>query len=113
LGGLVVFAILYGFVSGAVVSLPSAVVASLAPSMNLVGTWMGMSFCFAAIGILIGNPIAGTIISVPLNEYSGGFIFAGSTVMGAAVCYAAAKCITVIKQLRQRRKQNLKTSLIH
>jgi hypothetical protein len=66
-------------------SLSSAVVASLAPNMNLVGTWMGMSFCFAAVGILIGNRIAGIIINVPLNEFNGGFIFVGSTVMRAAV----------------------------
>jgi MFS family permease len=104
LGGLIVFAILYGFVSGAVVSLPSAVVASLAPSMNLVGTWMGMSFCFAGVGILIGNPIAGTIINVPLNEFTGGFIFAGSTVMVAALCYAAAKWGNVVEKLRHGRK---------
>ncbi|KAH8886516.1 MFS general substrate transporter [Thozetella sp. PMI_491] len=90
LGGLIVFAILFGFVSGAVVSLPSAVVASLVPDMHLVGTWMGMSFCFAAVGILIGSPIAGTIIHVGDNEFAGGFVFSGSLVMAAAVSFIAA-----------------------
>ena len=99
--GLVVFAVLYGFVSGAVVSLPSAVVASLVPNMGLVGTWMGMSFVFAATGILIGNPIAGAIINVPENQFSGGFIFAGSVVMGAAICFIAAKVIKVLQTPRQ------------
>lgn len=91
LGGIVVFAILYGFVSGAVVSLPAAIVASLVPDMSVVGTWMGMAFCFAASGILIGNPIAGTIIHDPQNQFSGGFIFAGSLVMASAALYLAAK----------------------
>lgn len=91
LGGVVVFALLYGFVSGAVVSLPSAIVASLVPDMSLVGTWMGMSFCFAAVGILIGNPIAGTIIDVGKNQFSHGFIFTGSLVIASAALYLATK----------------------
>jgi MFS family permease len=83
LTSLVIFSVIYGFLSGAVVSLPSAVVASLAPSMQLVGTWMGMSFFFAALGILIGNPIAGSIIDVEKNQFGGGFVFSGSLVMAA------------------------------
>jgi MFS family permease len=97
-GGLIVFAVLYGFVFGAVVSLPSAVVASLVPNLRLVGTWMGMSFVFAATGVLIGNPIAGSIIKVSKNEFSGGFIFSGSLVIGATACFVAAKAITVIQK---------------
>jgi MFS family permease len=38
LGGVVVFAILYGFVSGALVPLPNAIIASLTPNMALIGT---------------------------------------------------------------------------
>lgn len=91
LGGMIVFAILYGFVSGALVSLPNAVVASLAPNLALMGTWMGMSFCFAATGILIGNPIAGTIIDIPENRFASGFIFSGSLIMAAAASFIAAR----------------------
>lgn len=91
LGGVVVFAILYGFVSGALVSLPNAVIATLAPNIALIGTWMGMSFCFAATGILIGNPIAGTIIDVPERRFAGGFIFSGSLIFAAAASFAIAK----------------------
>lgn len=101
LGGLTVFAIFYGFVSGAVVSLPSAVVAAIAP-MGLVGTWMGMAFCFAAIGILIGSPIAGTIINVPQNHFAGGFVFSGSVVMAAGVSFAMAKVIRLLEKQKQK-----------
>ncbi|KAL2202782.1 MFS general substrate transporter [Sarocladium strictum] len=87
LGGLVVFAILYGFVSGAVVSLPGTVLATLAPSLDRVGTWMGMALCFAALGLLIGNPIAGVIIHVPEDQFRGGFIFSGSFVLAAAAIF--------------------------
>lgn len=102
LGGVVVFAIFYGFLSGAVVSLPSAVVAVLTPDMHLVGTWMGMSFCFAATGILIGSPIAGTIINVPENRFATGFVFSGSLVMAAGVLFAVAKAVTVIEKQASR-----------
>lgn len=91
LGGFVVFAILYGFMSGAVVSLPSAVVASLAPKMESVGTWMGMSFCFAAAGILVGNPIAGTIIHIQSDQFSGGLVFSASLTMTSGVLFILAQ----------------------
>jgi MFS family permease len=90
LGGLIVFSIFYGFISGAMVSLPPSVIASLVPNLAVMGTWMGMSFCFAALGILIGSPIAGTIIHVEKNEFSGGFIFAGSLALAAAASLCMA-----------------------
>ncbi|KAK1758897.1 major facilitator superfamily domain-containing protein [Echria macrotheca] len=102
LGGLVVFAILYGFVSGAVVSLPSAVIATLVPDMSLVGTWMGMSFCFAGTGILVGNPIAGTIIDVEGDRFAGGFIFSGSLVMAAGALSIAARYLHLSEKRRAR-----------
>ncbi|KAH8698490.1 hypothetical protein BGW36DRAFT_293840, partial [Talaromyces proteolyticus] len=72
---LIVFTILYGFISEALVSLTAAVVVVLTPNMALVGIWMGVSFCFSAAGILLGNPIAGTIIRVPQNQFAnGGYI---------------------------------------
>lgn len=91
LASLIIFAIIYGFLSGAVVSLPAAVIASLAPSVQLVGTWMGMSFFFAALGILIGTPIAGSIIDVKKNQFGSGFIFSGSLVMAAGALFVMTK----------------------
>lgn len=87
LGGLVVYCLFYGFLSGAVVSLPATVVAGLVPELRLMGTWMGMSFSFAGLGLLIGNPIAGTIINVAENKFTGGFIFSASTVIAAGVIF--------------------------
>ncbi|KAB8264262.1 major facilitator superfamily domain-containing protein [Aspergillus pseudonomiae] len=64
LAGTIVFACLYGFFSGAIVSLPPTIVARLSPNMNIVGTRMGMCFTFAGLGLLIGNPIAGALLDV-------------------------------------------------
>lgn len=61
--GTIVFAVLYGYASGAIVSLPPTILAKLTPDMSTVGTRMGMSFTFAGTGLLIGNPIAGALLN--------------------------------------------------
>ncbi|GFF28591.1 riboflavin transporter MCH5 [Aspergillus udagawae] len=100
LGGLVTFCTLYGFFSGAVVSLPPTVIATLVPSLEVVGTWMGMSFTAGATGLLIGNPLAGLLIDVEEGEFARGFIFAASMIMAATIIYLI---ILVAKGRRERR----------
>lgn len=64
MAGTIVFAGLYGFVSGTMVSLPSTIVARLTPNMNVLGTRLGMCFIFVGVGLLIGNPIAGSLLEL-------------------------------------------------
>jgi MFS family permease len=90
LGGLVVFCVLYGFISGAVVSLTATVVANFAPGVHLIGTWIGMTLCFASAGLLIGNPIAGSIINAAENKFSGGIIFSACFVAAGAILFVLA-----------------------
>jgi MFS family permease len=90
LGGLIVFCIAYGFISGAVVSLPATVIAGFVPGMHLVGTWIGMSLLFAGMGLLIGNPIAGSIINVAEKKFSGGIIFSSAFIAAGAVAFIAS-----------------------
>lgn len=97
LSGLIVFAIIYGFLSGAVVSLPPQVLVTLVPEMQLVGTWMGMSLCFTALGILIGSPIAGTIINVVTGEFSHMLILSGSFTMAGAIVFIVLKMVYLKK----------------
>jgi len=89
LGGLIVFAIFYGFFSGACVSLPPTIIAGIAPEMSRIGTWMGMCFTFAGLGLLIGNPIAGVILDSMNGDFVGAQCFSAATVMaGAVLCIA-------------------------
>lgn len=60
--GLFVFCVLYGFFSGAFVSLSTPVTVTLAPTMQDVGTRLGMFNFIGSLGILIGNPVAGALI---------------------------------------------------
>lgn len=60
--GAIVFCVLYGFFSGAFVSLQAATVVSLSPSLRVFGTRMGMTSFSCGLGILVGNPVAGAIM---------------------------------------------------
>ena len=86
-GGFIVFCILYGFFSGAIVSLPPTIVAKLSPDLQRVGTRMGMSFTFAGLGLLIGNPIAGSILNVPAGRFGGAEGFSAAVLMVGALFF--------------------------
>jgi MFS family permease len=62
--GTIVYACLYGFSSGAMVSLPPTIVARLTPNVGIIGTRLGMTFIFTGIGLLVGNPIAGALLDL-------------------------------------------------
>ncbi|KAI0057041.1 MFS general substrate transporter [Artomyces pyxidatus] len=57
-----IFAVLYGFFSGAFLSLLSPVLASLAQHENEIGVRLGLAFFFASLGALVGQPIDGALL---------------------------------------------------
>ncbi|KAF5383077.1 hypothetical protein D9615_004876 [Tricholomella constricta] len=61
--GTVIFAILYGFFSGAYAGLLTPMIASLAKTDAEIGARIGLCFTFTGIGGLIGTPIAGALLS--------------------------------------------------
>ena len=89
--GMWVFSVLYGFFSGAIVSLPPTIIALLSPDLSLVGTRMGMSFTFAGFGLLIGNPIAGAILNVPEGKFRGAQVFSAVTLIAGAAAFALVR----------------------
>lgn len=82
--GLFVFCVLYGFFSGAFVSLSTPVTVTLAPSMQDLGTRLGMFNFIGSLGILAGNPVAGAIIK---TSWVGAQAFCGT-----ACCLALGFC---------------------
>ncbi|KAJ6256444.1 hypothetical protein Dda_8945 [Drechslerella dactyloides] len=84
----VLFAVLYGFLSGTVVSLPPTTIVSMGGKPSDVGTRMGMAFTFAATGLLTGNPMAAALIDIPKGKFRGAQIFCG--------CFVAAGCILFV-----------------
>lgn len=91
--GLWVFCGLYGFFSGAIVSLPPTIVARISPDMSLVGTRMGMCFTFAGLGLLIGNPIAGAILNIPEGKFKGAQAFSAATLLGGTAAFGGVRML--------------------
>lgn len=92
--GLIVFAILYGFFSGAYVSLPPTALVSLSPDLRVIGTRMGMSFAISALGLLVGTPVSGAILN-STGHFLGPQLLAGSTILAAAGFTTAARLCKV------------------
>ncbi len=88
--GLTVFCLLYGFFSGAFVSLQPASVASMTEDMSTIGARLGMNAFFAALGILIGNPVAGAIVP---KSWAGTQVFCGATLALSTSLLVATKML--------------------
>jgi MFS family permease len=85
--GVVVFNVLYGFVSGLYLTLPAVAVISFSPNLGVVGARMGMAFSVSALGLLVGTPIAGAIVNhgwVGLQAYTGASFMLATVIMIAA-----------------------------
>ena len=61
--GLIVFAALYGFCSGSVVSLMSVCFAQVPRNPQNIGTYMGMAMFLISFAALIGPPINGALVT--------------------------------------------------
>jgi MFS family permease len=61
-GGMIVFGVLYRFVSGSFASLGGPVVFSLTEDLRTIGTRLGMITVMCGLGLLLGNPVAGAIL---------------------------------------------------
>lgn len=83
--GNVVFAVLYGFTSGGIVSLPAVVLASITEDLGFMGARLGTANFFNAIGSLCGAPLAGAILR-STGRYLGIQLFAGFVLTATAVC---------------------------
>ncbi|KAL8670871.1 MAG: hypothetical protein Q9168_004602 [Polycauliona sp. 1 TL-2023] len=83
-----VFSVVYGFFAGAITTVTAVIDAALCPSLDVVGVRMGMLLVPWAFGLLIGEPIAGAILSSP-SGWLGLQIFTGS-VLAVAVLLALA-----------------------
>jgi MFS family permease len=84
--GLIVWCLLYGFFSGAFVSLQGAAVASMTKDMATIGTRFGINMFAGALGILIGSPVGGAIFP---KSWPGAQLFCACTLGLATVAVAA------------------------
>lgn len=102
LPGLIVIALLYGLISGGMVSLPPATIANLTSEQTELGARMGLAYTIAAFGALIGNPVAGACLrpsgsDVPAiqREFQGAWIFAAAFMLFATACLLLTRYLRV------------------
>lgn len=73
---LIIICLLYGFFSGALVSLPPTVYVHLSlKNRGMIGTRMGMGFFCTSFGLLLGTPICGWILAG--SSYAFVWLFGG------------------------------------
>ncbi|KAK7046836.1 MFS general substrate transporter [Favolaschia claudopus] len=82
--GLIVFAILYGFFSGGVVSTAAPASASFSRNVGEIGTRMGTINFITSFSMLTGNPISGAILHPPEYTWVPPIVFSGVTVLAGA-----------------------------
>jgi predicted MFS family arabinose efflux permease len=90
-GDLLVFAILYGFFSGAFVSLAPTTIVSLSDDLHKVGTRLGMSFSISGFGVLVGTPVAGTLLNLDTGHFLHAQLFCATSMMVSCVCLGLAR----------------------
>jgi len=88
--GLIVFALLYGFFSGAFISLLPSIFMSLAFNVGEMGVRVGLGFFGSAFGALTGTPIAGALLGDDLQWWKPS-VFAGISVFAGTICLIIAR----------------------
>ncbi|KAH7355032.1 major facilitator superfamily domain-containing protein [Rhexocercosporidium sp. MPI-PUGE-AT-0058] len=91
---LIVFAVIFGFVSGSNLSLSPVCVGQLCKTEHY-GRYFATCWMFVAFGTLTALPIGGQILTMMDGDYTGLIIFAAMSYLGAAMCLIAARVLKV------------------
>ncbi|KIJ65812.1 hypothetical protein HYDPIDRAFT_174676 [Hydnomerulius pinastri MD-312] len=89
-----VFAILYGFSSGAFLTLCAPCTAALARHPNEIGIRFGIAFSLTGLGALTGAPINGALLGQTFPWYKA-IIFSGVAFLVGFVCFAISRQMLV------------------
>lgn len=99
--GCIVFAGLYGFLIGAILSLPPFVVATLCPDPKVMGSRQGNSLTVSSIGFLMGPPVAAAILQAT-NSWLSLQLFAGSMLAAATTALVSARLYVTGPHLQRK-----------
>ncbi|KAF4636286.1 hypothetical protein G7Y89_g1799 [Cudoniella acicularis] len=91
---IVVFAVIFGFVSGSNLSLSPVCVGQMCKTEHY-GRYYASCWMFVAFGTLTGLPIAGQILTANGGDYTGLIIFTGLSYAAALICLIAARVLAV------------------
>jgi hypothetical protein len=96
---LLIFAAVFGFFSGAISSLSLNLTVALSPDPGLLGVRLGMLLIPCALGLLLGNPIAGAIDS---NGWLGLQLFTGAVLTVAATLVILVRLLLYGKNWKKK-----------
>lgn len=91
LSHIIAWYLVYGFFSGSYVALTSVVWAALCPDLCRLGTRIGMNTVPVAVGLLIGEPVAGALVGGDGRDFNGLVVWCGVTVAAAGVFMVATR----------------------
>ncbi|CZR57567.1 related to monocarboxylate transporter 2 [Phialocephala subalpina] len=91
---IIVFCVLYGFSSGAFVSMGPSLIAQISP-IREIGIRSGTFFLCVAVGGLTGNPIGGALVSTDHGGFTWLQLFCGLTMIVGSLGYVAARYVQV------------------
>ena len=89
---IIVFSVLYGFSSGAFVSLGPSLIAQISP-IREIGVRSGTFFLAVAVAGLTGNPIGGALLSQDNGSFLYLQIFCGLTMAVGTFIYFASRWV--------------------
>ncbi|CAK7203123.1 hypothetical protein SEUCBS139899_005852 [Sporothrix eucalyptigena] len=92
---IIVFAALYGFGSGAFISIMPTLVAEITTDMSKLGVRNGTMFAIISVGSLIGSPIGGALLKATHNDFWGLQIWAGITLALGTIFVLATRVALV------------------
>ena len=87
---IIVFASLFGFTSGSIVSLAPALVAQIS-DVREIGVRTGTLFTFIALAVLAGSPIGGQLVIEDNGSYVKLQIFGGVMTAAGSVIFVACR----------------------
>ncbi|KAH7340048.1 major facilitator superfamily domain-containing protein [Pyrenochaeta sp. MPI-SDFR-AT-0127] len=88
--GMITLMAFYGFFSGSFVSLPPTIMYHLSSNArDKIGTWLGQSFAFVAVGVLIGTPIGGAVLDH--SGFDALWAFGGCMLFASAILLVFAR----------------------
>jgi MFS family permease len=96
---IIVFAVIFGFVSGSNLSLSPVCVGQMCKTENY-GRYFATCWMVVAFGTLTGLPIAGQLLTANQGEYWGLITFAGLSYVAAMGCLIAARVLRVGWKIR-------------
>jgi MFS family permease len=88
--GIITFAGLYGFCSGAIISLMSVALTRIPKDPREMGTYMGMGMFVIGFAALVGPPISGAFVT-RYQSFDQASIFCGAMALSGAMCVILAK----------------------